>query len=109
MNPKIPTAMIHEMKIKRFRLLNALYQWSGGDTRRWIDLRELCGLNQIEFADKAYHYLADEGLIAYYGSGYTCHITHAGIKAIEQAWETPQQSTAYFPAVATIAPQNGRV
>lgn len=101
--------MIEELKTQRFRLLNVLYNWCEGDTRKWIDLKELCNLRSIPFADKAYHYLENEGLIAYYCSGYTCYLTHKGVKAIEDAWNDVNQSSYYFPPVARIMPPNGTI
>jgi len=100
--------MIRKHKENRFRLLNALYQFCNGSTRKWVNLKELCANQGIPFAPDAFKYLLAEKLIEPYGSAYTCYLAHNGVKAIEQAYENPHQGTLYFPALADIEPLNGQ-
>ena len=100
--------MIHKQKENRFRLLNVLYEFCQGSTRKWVNLKELCANQGIPFSQDAFAYLLAENLITPYGAAYTCYLTHNGIKAIEQAYENPHQATGYFPALATIEPLNGQ-
>lgn len=99
--------MIHKQKENRFRLLNALYEFCQGSTRKWVNLKELCAHRGIPFDPDAFAYLLAESLIEPYGAAYTCYLSHYGVKEIEQAWEDPNRSTTYFPAIATIEPLNG--
>jgi len=101
------TVMITNHKQSRFRLLNALYEFTGGSTRKWVNSKELCQAQGIPFDADAFNYLMDEGLITYYGAAYTCYLTHQGVKAVEAAWENPNKPTQYFPAIADMKPLNG--
>ncbi len=104
---QIPIKMIHRQKEDRFRLLNALYEFCQGSTRKWVNLKELCAAQGIPFSPDAFAYLMAENLIEPYGAAYTCYLGHNGLKALEQAYEPPHQPTTYFPAIATIEPLNG--
>lgn len=96
--------MIQNQKENRFRLLNALYEFTGGSTRKWTNLKSLCQHEGIPFAQDAFEYLMAEKLIKPYGAAFTCYLGHNGVKAIEQAYENPHQATTYFPAIVDIKP-----
>src|SRR5699024_2506933 len=102
-----PIKMIQKQKENRFRLLHALYAFTGGSTRKWVNLKELCATQGISFDQDAFAYLMSEGLLTPYGAAFTCYIAHNGIKAIEQAYDDPHRATSYFPAIADIEPLNG--
>lgn len=106
-NSQIPIKMIQKQKENRFRLLRALYEFTGGSTRKWVNLKELCATQGIPFDCDAFAYLMSEALITPYGAAFTCYIAHNGIKAIEQAYDDPHRATSYFPAIADIDPLNG--
>jgi len=100
--------LIFQHRQQRFRMLAALYRWAEADPARWVDLRQLCEKEGIAFSAEAYRYLIDEGLMSQYGAGYTCHLAHKGIKAIEQAYSNPHQASEWFPPLNDITPENGR-
>lgn len=99
--------MIQKQKENRFRLLNALYEFTGGSTRKWVNLKELCTTQGIPFDRDAFAYLMSEELLTPYGAAYTCYLSHNGLKAIEDAYQDVHRPTRYFPAVADIEPLNG--
>lgn len=101
--------LMDKLQATRLRLLQLLYDATGGNTRKWADLKELAkgiGITGDDL-DKGHQYLLDEGLIQYYGSGYTSMITHQGIVAIEEAHATPSKRTRYFPPVDELDISNG--
>jgi hypothetical protein len=91
---------LQKKRADRFRVLYALYQYTGGNLLRWVDLRGLCP-QQKQIA-VVYHYLLNEGLIQAYGSGFTAYITHKGVVMVENALESPAEETVYFPACNRI-------
>lgn len=99
--------MINELKTKRFRMLNALYEFMEGNTQKWCNLKELCMAQGISFDSNTFEWLHQEGLINLYGAAYTCFLAHDGVKAIEEAWQNPHKDSYYFPAIANMTPQNG--
>lgn len=103
--------MIEDKQAIRLRVLALLYKFVDADTRKWVDLRDLCSRNGIsgdEFT-KAHQFLEDAALIRPYGAGYTSMITHQGIVAIEAAYKSPERSSQYFPAINDIEVSNGTV
>ncbi len=70
---------------RRLLILKALYDFTGANTRRWACLKQIAKTVNIKGKDfvAVYDYLLAEDLIELYGAGYTCMITHAGIKLIE--------------------------
>lgn len=107
-NQQIPIILIQKQKENRFRLLNALYGFCQGSTRKWVNLKELCAQQGIPFDSDAFEYLMAEKLIEPYGAAFTCYLSHNGLKAMEQAYENPHQATVYFPAITNIEPLNGQ-
>lgn len=99
--------MIQQNKEARFRLLNALYQFTEGRPNTWVSAKELAQSEGIPFDEAAFQFLLSEGLIKPYGAAFTCYISHEGIKAIEAAYEDINQPTKYFPAISKIKPLNG--
>lgn len=99
--------MIQKQKENRFHLLNALYEFCNGSTRKCVNLKSLCNREGITFSRDAFEYLLAEKLVEPYGAAFTCYLSHNGLKAIEQAYENPHQATDYFPAIANIEPLNG--
>jgi len=97
------------LQATRLRLLSLLYDRCNGNTKKWADLKELAtGLDITpEELQKGYQYLIDEGLITYYGAGYTAMLTHEGIRAIETAHANPSKRTQYFPPVDELDISNG--
>ena len=88
----------------RLRLLILVYHASQASTRRATDARALALADgqTIEEFKKAFAWLEGEALINPYGTGYTCTLTHQGLKAVEEAVSNPRQGTPYFPALAHL-------
>lgn len=95
---------LEEKKAARFKLLRALYEFSGGDQFKWAplsDLGALAGLNEAQ-ADLASEYLKSEGLLEYMAFGPLVGITHRGVKEVEDALEHPDRPTRYFSPVSVM-------
>lgn len=67
--------MIQKQKETRFRLLNALYEFCNGSTRKWVSLKELCTQQGIPFDPDAFTYLLAESLIEPYDAAFTCYLS----------------------------------
>jgi len=93
-----------EIQKKRFLYLNLLYEKSSGSQSPMIDRNEIgkeLGLDEDE-VDNIVKYLANEHLLEdKYLSG-QLHISHYGIKEIEDATKSPTHATSYFPPVINI-------
>ncbi len=94
------TVHIEDLKTKRFKILLAVYKATDQDSSKWCDVQKLSAQEGIKNGDfaKNYHYLMDEGLLKPFGAGYTAHISHNGIKAIEFIISNPTQKSEYFPS-----------
>lgn len=91
-------------KANRFKFLNALYEFTNGDTNAVVNLRsigEICGLSPNE-AESAMLYLHNEHLAEHRTIGGGVGITHHGVVQVEQALAAPSRPTQYFPAVVNI-------
>jgi hypothetical protein len=98
------TDLINRKKFIRFKVLNALFEATEGDTSKWKDLEPLAskeGIINGSFMD-TYNYLKDEKLITLYGAGYTCFISHTGRKEIEAIYSNPTQPTEHFQSLKAM-------
>jgi hypothetical protein len=95
----------------RYRLMAAIYKFTEADTNVWLAANEVAENIDMPGDDfeKAFRYLVAEGLISLYGAGYTCNLTHEGIKAIETALTDPDRETEHFASVNSIAPARGKI
>jgi hypothetical protein len=97
-------SLLEEKKAARFKLLRALYDFSGGDQFKLAmlsDLGEAVGLNWDQ-TDQAGGYLMQEGLLDFKAFGPLVGITHRGVKEVEEALEHPDSPTRHFLPVNVI-------
>lgn len=92
---------LEEKKKKRFEFLGILYELSNADSID-ISTEQITRKVGIDYdgieASQIARYLKNEGLIDYI-SFTTIHITHKGIKVVEEALAKPNEPTEYFPPV----------
>ncbi len=102
---------IAQRRADRLRVMNAIYEASGGSEHKEVLGRELAaklGLTDRDLGD-ACRYLAGEGLIeeAMPDMGgspvpYWVNIRHEGIREIEQSLQAPDKPTEHFPPISVI-------
>jgi hypothetical protein len=85
---------------KALRILKGIYDQTrdGGDPIFVAELAEAAGLTEPE-SEAAWRYLKDRGLIETFNLHYTARINAAGIHAIEDAQNHPDQPIRAFPSV----------
>jgi hypothetical protein len=84
----------------RFQFLKNLYENTRGTDLNMIQMSDIASIVRIDegYARDVCKYLVGEGLIKIVSGDYFISITHDGIKEVEKAERTPQQSTQHFPA-----------
>lgn len=95
---------ITELRAKRFKFLEALYEITGGDNGTIVfgfELGEELGFDEIETSRIA-EYLRNQGLIEFMTGNLGVSITHYGVIEVEDAVSKPSEPTKYFPAVNII-------
>ena len=98
------TDLINQKKFDRFKVLDALFKDTEGDTSKWREVDKLAskeGVINGKFID-AYNYLKDEKLIELYGSGYTAFISHSGRKEIEAIYSKPNEPSEHFQSLKAM-------
>lgn len=95
---------IEEKKVARFKMLEKIYEESGGSENSLFDIYEIGeGLNfPIELIDTTYDYLIGEKLIKSKTIGGGTAITHFGIMQYEKAVSVPDKPSDYFLPVNII-------
>lgn len=98
------TEIIKEKQKNRFQFLKKLYDEAKGSEMAAYDMQELGGEIGIPYDEtsEVVSYLIQEDLIAAYGLGGGIHLTHWGIKEMEQALSEPEKSTEHFMPVNII-------
>jgi hypothetical protein len=95
---------LNELREKRFRILNRLYEVSSGNqfvhVNVW-DLGKEIGISH-EDTNVITQYLEGEGLLEGVAMGGGIAITHYGVKQVEEALSAPTRPTRYFPPVLNI-------
>ncbi len=94
----------------RFRVLEAIYDGTGGNHlrfARFFNVATGLGIPQSEQRD-ALSYLTRSGLLDFHGSGGGVTITLAGVNEVEAKRRKPAEPTEHFPAPVTIT-INGNV
>jgi hypothetical protein len=111
---------IAQRRADRLRVMNAIYEASGGSEHKEVLGRELAaklGLTDQDLGD-ACRYLAGNGLIKIkeamngLGGGPVPHwinITHWGIQEIEQSLQVPDKPTEHFPPAISVIEIHGDV
>lgn len=91
-------------KTDRFRYLNLLYERTGGQRLKFIDMWDLGGELGIGRDDThaLVDYLVGEHLAEHRGIGGIIGITHYGIVEVERALTEPEAPTKYFPPVINV-------
>jgi len=96
-------ADIQQLRERRFNLLHKLWEVTGGDEYRGVDMWELG--NDLGFTredvENVVQYLQGEGLLQHLALG-VIGITHRGVVEIEDALQHPEGATTYFPPVNII-------
>ena len=90
---------IKQIKKMRFDFLSTLYDETDRDTWKTslvTDIGRKLGFN-LDDTEKIAYYLHDEGLIEIRSKDRYVHITHAGIREVEEAREHPDKPTDHFP------------
>lgn len=98
------TDSINMERYNRFIVLRALYRAVNSNTSKWTDLQIVAsaeGIRNGQFV-RVYNYLKDEKLIVLYGKGYTCFISHAGLKTVEFIQTNPTNSNEYFQSLTEM-------
>lgn len=108
---------MEEKKANRLLVMNAIYEASGGSENTMVsgpDLLQNLGLSDEDLAD-ACNFLKGERLIKGDGSSwghrtpFIIHVTHWGIKEMEQSIEAPTKPTEHFPPAVSIIHVEGNV
>lgn len=90
---------LEEKKRKRFEFLRIVYELSNADSVD-ISTEQVTRKIGIDYdgveASQIARYLKNEGLLDYI-SFTTIHITHKGIKVVEEALAKPNEPTEFFP------------
>lgn len=91
-------------KTDRFRYLNLLYERSGGQRLKFLDMWNLGAELGIDRDDThaLVDYLVGEHLAEHRGIGGIIGITHHGIVEVERALSEPEAPTKYFPPVINV-------
>ena len=91
-------------KTDRFRYLNLLYERTGAQRLKFLDMWDLGGELGIGRDDThvLVDYLVGENLAEHRGIGGIIGITHCGIVEVERALTEPETSTKYFPPVINV-------
>ena len=91
-------------KTDRFRYLNLLYERTGGQRLKFLDMWDLGGELGIGRDDThvLVDYLVGENLAEHRGIGGIIGITHYGIVEVERALTEPETPTKYFPPVINV-------
>jgi hypothetical protein len=91
-------------KTDRFRYLNLLYERTGGQRLKFLDMWDLGGELAIGRDDThaLVDYLVGENLAEHRGIGGIIGITHYGIVEVERALTEPEAPTKYFPPVINV-------
>lgn len=96
---------LEEKQKARFALLRSLYEMSGGDKRKFVDVNQLmarASISETAYAN-AIQYLEGESLVK--GINYrnaipvVVSITHNGVVEVEKALRSPDQPTEHFSAI----------
>jgi hypothetical protein len=97
-------AMIEKEQYNRLMVLVELYRITNGDRRKAVQLNKLGSEHGVKNGafDRAYDFLMNEGLISAHGGGYTCTISHEGIKLVEDAVQNPHTATRHFAPLAEL-------
>jgi hypothetical protein len=99
---------IIEIKSKRFKFLNTIYEVTGGDESSFVNMWDVG--EELHYSrkdtDLIVKYLVGENLVKFMAVGGGISITHWGVRQVEEALTEPDQSTAYFPAVNIINVNN---
>ncbi len=97
-------ASLEEKKENRFKMLKMIYDITGGDRYKFVNMWEIG--EQLHFdratTEQITQYLVGEGLIESRGIGGIIGISHYGVKQVEEAMENPDRATRYFPPVNII-------
>lgn len=108
---------MEERKANRLLVMNAIYEASGGSENTIVsgpDLLRDLGLSDEDLAD-ACNFLKGEYLIKGDRSSwghrtpFIIHVTHRGIKEMEQSLEAPTKPTEHFPPAVSIIHVEGNV
>lgn len=93
---------------QRYLYLKHLYDLSEDNRLAYFPFAEIGEQLGWDLAtsDEISEYLKNEGLVEFPSSG-TVGITHRGVKEIEAALSTPDQSTTFFPPAGVIIMVNG--
>ena len=95
---------LEELRKERFQFLHRLYEKTGGDQHKVIDMWELG--RQLGFdkdkTGKIHQYLLGEYLIETASLGGTIRVTHYGVIEVEEALSRPEEPTEFFPPVNII-------
>lgn len=97
------TDPLTEKRLQRFRLLNALYEKTGGNELARVAMHDLgaeLGFSR-EQVELIVQYLVGEHLVKYATMG-SIAITHYGVTQVEHALSSPDEPTEYFPPVINI-------
>src|SRR6516162_4567299 len=103
---------IDKQRANRLLVMKAIYDASGGSEGNAVsgpDLLGTPGLSGQELGD-ACKYLAGQRLIRVTRTPWShlipnvIHITHRGIKEMEESLQAPDKPTAHFPPAASIPP-----
>lgn len=95
---------IMEMKSKRFKFLEKLYEITEGSKFCFVNmwgLGEELWLSRKD-TEVIVEYLVGEGLVKYVALGGQISITHWGVSQVEEALTEPDKSTEYFPPINII-------
>lgn len=108
---------IEERKAIRLRVLAAIHDEVGDDTRQYVslwELRDALGLSDEQMANTV-SYLENEGLVhairtmAGQMTPINGGITHQGVVEMERSAQDPNESTDYFPPLKTVTVNIGSV
>ncbi len=95
---------VDEMKKKRFRFLQKVYDITEGSETAIVDMWQIgeeLGFDR-QVTEKIVTYLEGESLIESRALGGAIGLSHYGVTEIEDALSNPNKPTTYFPAINVI-------
>lgn len=97
-------ATIEEKRAQRLKFMRLLYEATGGDTVKILNMRTLGDELQLSESETAtlVQYLVNEYLVEWAALGGFIRIAHRGVVEVEEALSTPTRATVHFPPAVNV-------
>jgi hypothetical protein len=97
-------ATIEEKRAQRWKFMRVLYEATGGDTFKTLNMRVLGDETQLSEQETGtlVEYLVHENLVEWAAMGGVIRLAHRGVVEVEESLSTPTRATQHFPPVVNI-------